>query len=316
MTPRREARAPEPPRQPRRQQPLPRRPRDRPGDAAHAARRARAASTAAFSPDGRAVYLSSNAGRDLAAFARIELDAQRRARPDRDPRRRATTPSSAASRSTTPGTTAALALERRRQERARASSTWRPAGRRPGPKLPAEIAFGLDFSRDGRTLALVASGAAAPADIWVLDVGDRRACARSRSSPHAGVDLATLVRPELVRFKAHDGLELSGWLYRPPRRGRGPGPIVLSFHGGPEGQERPVVPQRLPGAARARHRRLRAQRARLVGLRQAVRQPRQRRAARRRRQGHQGLRRLRREGGHRRPASASASWAARTAATW
>ena len=46
------------------------------------------------------------------------------------------------------------------------------------------------------------------------------------------------MRPELVRYKAHDGLELSGWLYRPTGVTT-PGPIVLSFHGGPEGQERP-----------------------------------------------------------------------------
>src|SRR5206468_1800064 len=31
----------------------------------------------------------------------------------------------------------------------------------------------------------------------------------------------------------------SGWLYR-PRDASGPGPIVLSFHGGPEAQERPM----------------------------------------------------------------------------
>src|SRR6185436_7617364 len=52
-----------------------------------------------------------------------------------------------------------------------------------------------------------------------------------------GVDLAKLAKPELVHFKAHDGLDLSGWLYRPPVSG--PGPVVISFHGGPEGQERP-----------------------------------------------------------------------------
>jgi dipeptidyl aminopeptidase/acylaminoacyl peptidase len=52
------------------------------------------------------------------------------------------------------------------------------------------------------------------------------------------VDLAKLVQPELVRFQAHDGLVLSGWLYR-PRDTAAPGPIVLSFHGGPEAQERP-----------------------------------------------------------------------------
>jgi dipeptidyl aminopeptidase/acylaminoacyl peptidase len=52
------------------------------------------------------------------------------------------------------------------------------------------------------------------------------------------VDLDALVRPELVRFPAQDGLELSGWLYSPPGVA-GPAPYVLSFHGGPEGQERP-----------------------------------------------------------------------------
>jgi dipeptidyl aminopeptidase/acylaminoacyl peptidase len=104
------------------------------------------------------------------------------------------------------------------------------------PKLPAEIAGGLTFSRDGRLLAMTLSGAATPSDVWVLDV----ALGRFRQvthSPHAGVDLSRLVRPELLRFAAHDGLELSGWLYRPA--GAPTYPMVLSFHGGPEGQERP-----------------------------------------------------------------------------
>jgi dipeptidyl aminopeptidase/acylaminoacyl peptidase len=47
------------------------------------------------------------------------------------------------------------------------------------------------------------------------------------------------VQPKLHIFKAQDGLELSGWLYEPTDFKR-PGPVVLSFHGGPEGQERPV----------------------------------------------------------------------------
>jgi dipeptidyl aminopeptidase/acylaminoacyl peptidase len=80
------------------------------------------------------------------------------------------------------------------------------------------------------------SGAATPSDIWVLDLATGR-FRQVTHSPHAGVDLRKLVRPELIRFPAHDGLELSGWLYRPT--GAAPYPMVLSFHGGPEGQERP-----------------------------------------------------------------------------
>jgi len=58
-------------------------------------------------------------------------------------------------------------------------------------------------------------------------------------TPLDGVDLAALVAPELVTFPAHDGLPLSGWLYRPMGTGTAPGPVVISFHGGPEAQERP-----------------------------------------------------------------------------
>jgi dipeptidyl aminopeptidase/acylaminoacyl peptidase len=184
-----------------------------------------------FSANGSKVYLSSNKDRDLLAFGRvsaaggpIEILASR------DDGELAGAETSA------DGSTAAL--------------VWNVAGRSelsfldlasgkqtPGPKLPAELAGGLAFSRDGKLLAFVSRGAAAPADIWVLERASGRMWQGTRS-PHAGVDLTTLVRPELVRFPAHDGLELSGWLYR-SRGAAKPGPLVLSFHGGPEGQELP-----------------------------------------------------------------------------
>ena len=51
--------------------------------------------------------------------------------------------------------------------------------------------------------------------------------------------MAALVKPELVTYKSFDGLQLSGWLYR-ARGASGPGAVVMSYHGGPESQERPV----------------------------------------------------------------------------
>jgi dipeptidyl aminopeptidase/acylaminoacyl peptidase len=106
-----------------------------------------------------------------------------------------------------------------------------------GPKIPGEIAAGMAFSRDGSKLAITITGSAQPADVWVLDMRSKQFHQLTFSS-HAGIDLDALVRPELVTFKSFDGLELSGWLYRSPDQ-KGPGPFVLSFHGGPEGQERP-----------------------------------------------------------------------------
>jgi dipeptidyl aminopeptidase/acylaminoacyl peptidase len=188
-----------------------------------------------ISPDGATVFLSSNKDRDLAAFARIRLDT-----------------------AGVPGPIEVIA-ERSDAELDgfelshaghEAALVWNVAGRseltfvdlrsgtsRPGPKLPAELLGNVTYSRDDRTLAITAFGAAAPVDVWLLD----RATASFRqltNSSHAGVDLSQLVKPELVRYRAHDGLELSGWLYRPPGV-RVPAPYVLSFHGGPEGQERP-----------------------------------------------------------------------------
>jgi dipeptidyl aminopeptidase/acylaminoacyl peptidase len=105
--------------------------------------------------------------------------------------------------------------------------------------LPGEIVGGLDFSADGKRLAFTAGGARLPTDIWILDLETGKTRQATRSPQPAGVDLARMVSPELVRFPAHDGLELSGWLYR-PAGAKGSGPVVISFHGGPEAQERPA----------------------------------------------------------------------------
>ena len=187
-----------------------------------------------FSDDGRTVYLESNKDRDREVFASVRL-----------------------AEDGTPGAIEILA-ERADAEladavfdnrRTKVALLWNVAGRSEleirdlsslktvlAPKLPAEIAGGLEFSDDGRLLAMSMSGAATPSDIWVLDLASGRFL-QVTHSPHAGVDLGKLVRPELVKFPARDGLELSGWLYRPA--GPEPYPTVLSFHGGPEGQERP-----------------------------------------------------------------------------
>lgn len=188
-----------------------------------------------FSADGRSIYLSSNAGRDLTAFARVPIDAAGR-----------------------PGELEVLIAREDAEldgfEMSNGGDTailvWNLAGRNevqrvdlatletlPLPDMPAELVNGLTFSPDDRHLAFVASGSAAPSDIWLLELASG-SLRQITHSPHAGVDLEALVRPELVRYRAHDGLEITGWLYRPV--GSSPtSPFVISFHGGPEGQERP-----------------------------------------------------------------------------
>jgi len=188
-----------------------------------------------FSPDGFIIYLSSNLNSDRTVFAQIKIL----------PGGTVTSIQDIAARDDAELSSFAVS-----KDGSLAALLWNAGGesllefvnlatleRSPGPELPAEIAGGLEFSDDGRYLAMTLSGAAAPNDIWVFDLGTSKFRQVTRS-PSAGVDLDTMVRPKLLTYPGHDGLELSGWLYQ-PKGIEGRAPFVLSFHGGPEGQERP-----------------------------------------------------------------------------
>ncbi len=188
-----------------------------------------------LSPDAGTIYISSNKDRDQVAFGRIRLGADGAPGPIEvlAAREDAELSSFVLNHA---GTEAALLWNV--AGRSRLSFFALESGQEElGPTLAGEIAGGLVYSRDDRHLAMTISGSAAPQDIWIhsRDNGTLRQLTRS---PHAGVELNSLVRPVLRRFPASDGVELSGWLYRAPSQS-GRGPIVLSFHGGPEGQERP-----------------------------------------------------------------------------
>ncbi|WP_448625531.1 prolyl oligopeptidase family serine peptidase [Geodermatophilus sp. URMC 64] len=103
--------------------------------------------------------------------------------------------------------------------------------------LPEPVMPGWSLAADGSALVAELTGPCAPRALWVvpLDGGAPRPlpCSPRRPNP----DL--LVTPVLYRYRAADGLELSGWLYV-PQGVRGPNRTVVSFHGGPEGQERPA----------------------------------------------------------------------------
>jgi dipeptidyl aminopeptidase/acylaminoacyl peptidase len=134
--------------------------------------------------------------------------------------------------------------------RGEAVLNWNSAGRselafvdlanntmRAGPEIPAEIVTVSDSSQDGTRLAMTVTGSTTPTNVWLLDLESGAFTQVTETDPR-GIDFDVLVAPQLVRYSAHDGLELSGWLYR-PRGDNGPAAYVLDFHGGPEGQERP-----------------------------------------------------------------------------
>jgi dipeptidyl aminopeptidase/acylaminoacyl peptidase len=106
---------------------------------------------------------------------------------------------------------------------------------RSGPALPAELVTITDVAPDGQQFALTVSGSTTPTNVWLMRSGR---FTQVTEIDRQGVDFEAMVAPELILYDAHDGVGLSGWLYR-PRGVEGPGAYVLDFHGGPEGQERP-----------------------------------------------------------------------------
>jgi dipeptidyl aminopeptidase/acylaminoacyl peptidase len=189
-----------------------------------------------FSPDGKTIYMSSDKDRELPVLVRVRLDAQ-----DRPGAMEVI-----AERNDVPLEQFALAPDGRT-----GAISWNMAGRSelhsmdmetfklgPAIDLPNDIVAQLRFSPDNRELAMITLGTAAPPNVWVLN----RQSGKFRQltfSSHPGVDLSKLVRPELITFKSFDGLPISGWLYR-SQDTKGPVPLVVIIHGGPEAQERPT----------------------------------------------------------------------------
>jgi len=109
---------------------------------------------------------------------------------------------------------------------------------RPAQSLPAGQVFGLKFAPWG-TLGFSMVSAKSPTDAYSLDPATL-AITRWTASETGGLDPNRNVEPVLVETKSFDGESVSGFLYRPdPAKFPGKRPLIVSIHGGPEGQSRP-----------------------------------------------------------------------------
>jgi dipeptidyl aminopeptidase/acylaminoacyl peptidase len=70
-----------------------------------------------------------------------------------------------------------------------------------------------------------------------LDVGSGKTQRWTTAWAPAGIDLNSFASPELVQIKSFDGLPISAWLFLPDaKKFPGKRPVLVGFHGGPEGQ--------------------------------------------------------------------------------
>ena len=121
--------------------------------------------------------------------------------------------------------------------------------RRTKVELPAQgIVGGVTFSKDQAKIAFSFSSSKHNGDIWLYDIRSKK-LSQVTQSDRAGIDPNTFVAPELIKFKTFDGRNIPAWYYRPTIRQvriessikatEMPLRVIVSIHGGPEGQSRP-----------------------------------------------------------------------------
>ncbi|HEX8639251.1 MAG TPA: S9 family peptidase, partial [Pyrinomonadaceae bacterium] len=139
------------------------------------------------------------------------------------------------------------------------------------------IVGGLDFSKDGAKLAFSFVSAKNNSDIWLYDLASKKLTQITKSD-RAGISQESFIEPRLIKFNSFDRREIPAWYYTPKPvstssfaslnnksknvtlpdtkikdiyktwnkedvsifYGKSNNvPVIVSVHGGPEGQERP-----------------------------------------------------------------------------
>jgi dipeptidyl aminopeptidase/acylaminoacyl peptidase len=194
---------------------------------------------ATFSPDGRSIYTTSDAGSEHRRLVRLDLASGEW-----------TTLSTDVDWDvqgfdvSDDGTLVAFFANEDGFARAHVRSTadnqpW------PAPELPLGVAYGLDFRPGSHEFAFTFTWARSSADVYSWDVDDRR-LTRWTDSEMGGLPPTRFVEPELVRYPTFDEAApgerrtIPAFVYRPdPAKHQPPYPVYIDIHGGPEGQERP-----------------------------------------------------------------------------
>ncbi|MDR3763829.1 MAG: S9 family peptidase [Acidobacteriota bacterium] len=195
------------------------------GDATYAA--------AAFSPDGKTLLITSNAANGYENVALLDVTSKKLTWVTGDKWE------IGANSFSPDGKTIYFAanVDGREQLYARATA----GGEVKALPLPEGVnGFGGDvspFTKDGKRLLYVHSGATAPADLHVLDLATGRST-QITNSLVAGLNAAHLVTPALVHYPSKDGkFTLSAWAYVPNNIVRdGRYPAIVYIHGGPASQ--------------------------------------------------------------------------------
>ncbi len=102
---------------------------------------------------------------------------------------------------------------------------------------PDTLVGGLGFAPGASNkLMMTLSGPTSNGDAFVYSFTEKK-FSRYTESELGDVARSSLVKPTLIEYTTFDGKKISAFYYK--ASGEGPRPVVVSIHGGPEGQSRP-----------------------------------------------------------------------------
>lgn len=102
---------------------------------------------------------------------------------------------------------------------------------------PDGVLLALDLSKDGKRAAAIATVPVHPQEVVVFDLRKQKSDRITYGFIGEIAD-EDLTGPKLVRYPTFDGHKIPAFLFKP--KGSGEFPMVLSIHGGPQAQERPI----------------------------------------------------------------------------
>lgn len=110
------------------------------------------------------------------------------------------------------------------------------------PNLPVGQIYSFKFHPTKEELAMVLNTTETPGDVYSLDL-DTGKIKRWTTSEVGGLDTSLFPKPELINFDTYDEVDgkkrkIPAFVYK-PLNAKGPLPVMISIHGGPEGQHTP-----------------------------------------------------------------------------
>jgi dipeptidyl aminopeptidase/acylaminoacyl peptidase len=107
-----------------------------------------------------------------------------------------------------------------------------------GPPLPPGVIGGMRWREGSREIGFTFSHARSSADAYSYDLATGT-LERWTDSEAGGLNTEAFADAELITWTSFDGRTISGFYYRPAKRFSGKRPVIINIHGGPEAQARP-----------------------------------------------------------------------------